>query len=322
VTGRPRADERLRRLLAMVPWVAANDGPAVEEVCARFGIDEKQLAADLELLFLCGLYPYTPDMLIEADIAGGRVWIRYAEYFARPLRLTPAEGLALVAAGTALLAVPGTDPEGPLARGLAKLADALGVDPDDAVEVDLGGASHGLLAALQDAASRSRQVEIDYYAYGRDERATRTIDPWAVFSEAGQWYVRGRDHTRDGAERLFRLDRIRAAKVLDATFEPPTTTETSVFNPRPEDPVLTLELEPSASWVAEQYPNEGVEEVGGGRLRVQLRISEQAWLERLLLRLGSEAVVVAGDGADLARDAARRVLRRYSGTTAVTSAAP
>ena len=53
--GRPRSDDRLRRLLAMVPWVAANDGPAVDEVCARFGIDEKQLAADLELLFLCGL---------------------------------------------------------------------------------------------------------------------------------------------------------------------------------------------------------------------------------------------------------------------------
>ena len=261
-------------------------------------------------------------MLIEADIAGGRVWIRYADYFARPLRLTPAEGLALVAAGTALLAVPGTDPEGPLARGLAKLADALGVDPDDAVEVDLGEASTGLLTTLQDAAARSHQVEIDYYAYGRDERATRTIDPWVVFSDAGQWYVRGRDHTRDGAERLFRLDRIRSVQVLDVTFERPDTAGTSVFNPRPDDPVITLELEPSASWVAEQYPNEGVDELGDGRLRLTLRISERAWLERLLLRLGPEAAVVGGEGADTARVASTRVLRRYTGTTAVTSAAP
>ena len=322
MSGRPRADERLRRLLAMVPWVAANDGPEVGEVCARFGIDEEQLAADLELLFLCGLYPYTPDMLIEADIAGGRVWISYAEYFGRPLRLTPAEGLALVAAGTALLAVPGTDPDGPLARGLAKLADALGVDPDDAVGVDLGETSTDLLTTLQEAAAQARQVEIDYYAYGRDERATRTIDPWAVFSDTGQWYVRGRDHTRAGAERLFRLDRVRAVHVLDTTFERPATTDTSVFNPRPDDPVLTLELEPAASWVAEQYPNEGVEYLDGGRLRVELRISEQAWLERLLLRLGADATVVAGNGADVAQKAAARVLRRYTGTAAVTSDAP
>jgi proteasome accessory factor C len=319
--SRPRADERLRRLLAMVPWVAANDGPTVEEVCARFGIDERQLGADLELLFLCGLYPYTPDMLIEADIAGGRVWIRYADYFARPLRLTPAEGLALVAAGTALLAVPGTDSEGPLARGLAKLADALGVDPDEAVEVDLGEASSDLLATLQEAAAQSRQVEIDYYAYGRDERTTRTIDPWAVFSSAGQWYVQGRDHTRD-AERLFRLDRIRSARLLYGTFERPAATTAAVYNPRPEDPVLTLELEPAASWVAEQYPNEGVDDLGGGRLRVRLRISEQAWLERLLLRLGPDATVTDGDGRQLVRDAAERVLQRYTGRAAVTSDAP
>src|SRR5437660_6303793 len=106
----PGADERLRRLLALVPWVAAREGPAVEDVCARFDMSEAELVEDLELLFVCGLHPYTPDMLIEADISDGRVWIRYAEYFARPLRLTAAEGLALVAAGHSLLAGPGADP--------------------------------------------------------------------------------------------------------------------------------------------------------------------------------------------------------------------
>ena len=39
-------------------------------------------------------------------------------------------------------------------------------------------------------------------------------------------------------------------------------------------------------------------------------MSEKAWLERLLLRVGREANVVEGD-ADLVRRAARRVLARY-----------
>ena len=98
------ADERLQRLLAIIPWVASRDGPRVEEVSARFGCTEAELVDDLELLFLCGLHPYTPDMLIDVDIADGRVWIRYAEYFSRPLRLTPAEGLALLASGRTVLA--------------------------------------------------------------------------------------------------------------------------------------------------------------------------------------------------------------------------
>lgn len=48
------ADDRLRRMLALVPWVAAHDGPAVEEVCMRFGCTERELVEDLGLLFLCG----------------------------------------------------------------------------------------------------------------------------------------------------------------------------------------------------------------------------------------------------------------------------
>jgi hypothetical protein len=43
---------------------------------------------------------------------------------------------------------------------------------------------------------------------------------------------------------------------------------------------------------------------------VTLAVSEQAWLERLLLRLGPDASVVDGT-ADVAPAAARRVLARY-----------
>src|SRR5580704_13931981 len=130
------ADARLRRILAVVPWVVAEDGPTLAEVCARFGYgSEAELQDDLNLLFMCGVPPYTPDALIEVDIGDGRVWIRYADWFARPLRLTPAEALSLVAASTALLAE-GGGVESPLARGLAKLAGALGLT-DEVLDVTL-----------------------------------------------------------------------------------------------------------------------------------------------------------------------------------------
>lgn len=183
--ARRSADARLRRLLALVPWVVAGDGPTLDEVCARFGLSQDELVAELDLLFLCGVHPFTPDSLIDVLVADGRVWIRYADYLERPLRLTPEEGLALVAAGTALLAVPGSDAEGPLARGLAKLAGVLGVDPGEALDVDLGSAPEAVLEALRTAISARRQVEIDYYAYGRDERTRRVVDPHAVFAAEG-----------------------------------------------------------------------------------------------------------------------------------------
>jgi proteasome accessory factor C len=310
---RTTADDRLRRLLALVPWVAAHDGPAVEEVCARFGCTEAELLADLDLLFVCGVHPFTPDTLIEVDVADGRVWIRYADWFARPLRLTPAEGLALVAAGTALLATPGADPEGPLARGLAKLAAVLGVDPDEAVEVELGSAPADVLDAVQRAVADRRALEVDYYSYGRDVWARRVIEPYRVLSMAGQWYVPAWCRQAQ-AERLFRVDRMRAPLVLDEHVEPRASEAPgTVYHPRPDDPVVELELAPEARWVAERYPVEQVEEQDAGRLVVRLRVSERPWLERLLLQLGPAAVVRAGaEGVTAA--AAARVLRLYSGS--------
>ena len=309
---RSNADERLRRLLALVPWVASQDGPTIEEVCARFDCTERELLADLDLLFVCGVHPFTPDTLIEVDVTDGRVWIRYADWFARPLRLTPAEGLALVAAGSALLSEPGTDPEGPLARGLAKLAAVLGVDPDEAVEIELGDAPAEVLATMREAAAARRRVEVDYYSYGKDRWSRRRIDPYRVFSQAGQWYVPAYSHDA-GGERLFRVDRMRDPVVLDETFEPPAEEPTSaVYHPRPDDPVVTLALSPESRWVVEQYPMESVDERADA-LVVTLRVSEQAWLERLLLRLGPRARVVEG-AEGVAAVAAAKVLARYSGS--------
>lgn len=308
---RTSADDRLRRLLAVVPWVVSHDGPEMAEVCARFGIAEKELVEELELLWCCGVHPFTPDSLMDVSFEDGRVWIRYADWFDRPLRLTPEEGLALVAAGAALLAVPGTDPDGPLARGLRKLAGVLGIDAEGAIEVTLGAVPDGLLDSLRAAVADRTQVEIDYYVYGRDERTRRVVDPHAVFAAEGEWYLTGWCHVAE-AERRFRIDRIRSLVTLDQSFEPPATApQPGVFEARPEDPRVVLELTPRARWVAEQYPTESVEELPDGGLRVTLVIAERAWLERLLLRLGPEAVAV--EGADgVAPAAAGRILARYA----------
>ena len=84
--------ERLQRLLAMVPWIAAQDGPRIDEVCSRFGITPAQLAADLEVIWLVGLPPYTPDALVDVVQEGDRVWIHYAEVFGSAHRAHPGPG--------------------------------------------------------------------------------------------------------------------------------------------------------------------------------------------------------------------------------------
>jgi proteasome accessory factor C len=223
------------------------------------------------------------------------------------LRLTPAEGLALLAAGRTHLAVPGSDAAGPLATALTKLEGALDL-PNVIVKVG----EPTFLAAVRDAAARGERVEIDYWSAGRDDLTTRRIDPALAFFAMGEWYVSAYCH-RANAERMFRIDRIRALRATGEQFEmAPTDEIAEVFTPAADDPRVTLEVDPSAAWVADAYPAESVTTRPDGTLEVELAISEPAWLERLLVRLGPEARVLRPETARQAgADAARRVLARY-----------
>lgn len=305
--------ERLQRLLAMVPWIAANDGPTVDDVCARFGLTPAQLAADLEVMWLVGLPPYTPDALIDVVQEGDRVWIHYADVFATPQRLTPDQAVALLTAGASVLALPGADPEGALATGVAKLAAVLGVDAAQVLDVDLGGAQVEVLEVLRQAVREHRRVHLDYYSFGRDQRSERDIDPYVVHAQDGALYVLGHCHQADG-ERRFRVDRIAAAELLDSTFEPRQEPAVAgVFVPDEDDPRVVLRLAPAARWVAEAHPVEDqVEETDGG-LRVTLAIAAEAWFERLLVSLGPDVEVLDApdDLRDAGRRAAARILARY-----------
>ncbi|MEZ5379504.1 MAG: WYL domain-containing protein [Acidimicrobiales bacterium] len=310
------ASDRLRRVLAMVPWIVANPGVEVAAVAHRFGMSEADVLEDLNVVWMVGLPPYTPDALVEVAIEDDKVWIHYADFFSRPLKLTTGQGLALLAATDGLLSVPGTEPDGPLARALAKLAEVLGVEPDVNLEVDLGAAEAPMLAELRQAAEAAQDLIIDYYSYGRDERSTRRVSPWRVSSTGGAWYLEGYCHTAEG-ERLFRVDRI---EDLRPTGEPSahrpddSGPEVRLFHPRADDPKVTLWLAPEAQWVIETYPTESVKRRRDGSSEATLVITAVPWLERLLLRLGSQVRVISADDerlTNLGSAAASRVLERY-----------
>ena len=310
MSPRPLVGPRLRRVLALVPYVLAHPGVTVAELAERFEVSESELEHDLELLPLCGLPPYTADRLIDVWLVDGTVEIRLAEYFERPLRLTPGEGLAILAAGRALLSVPGSEASGPLATALDTLEEALGTR--GRLAVDVGGGD--LVPELQRALEASERIEIDYYSFARDEMTTRVVEPWRVFHAFGAWYLGAWCH-RAGAERLFRVDRVRAVRPTGEHFmfgDHPVEPASVVFQPRPDDLRVTLQLAPQAVWVVESYPHESAEQLDDGSWRVVLAVSEPAWLERLLLSLGPAATIVApADATALAPAAASRILSRY-----------
>ena len=49
------SQDRLPRLLALLPWLRANPGVSFATAAGEFGVPEKQLRSDLELLYMCGI---------------------------------------------------------------------------------------------------------------------------------------------------------------------------------------------------------------------------------------------------------------------------
>jgi proteasome accessory factor C len=253
--------------------------------------------------------------MIDVFVDDGEIRVGVPRLFTRPVRLTPAEGFSLLAAGRAALQLPGADPDGPLARALAKLAAVLEAAPNVAVEVE----QPPFLAEVQAAVERAERIAITYYVGSRDELTERSIDPQLTFLDRGRWYVVADDHLA-GEERRFRIDRIEALRPTGERFE-----HRAVAAPEGGDwfnesdaRLVTLELPESAAWVAEAYPVVSSEPVSSGaggsdvRRRVVLPVVSERWLERLLLRAGPEAVVVdPPDLAGLAASAAERLLARY-----------
>ncbi|MFC6886865.1 MULTISPECIES: helix-turn-helix transcriptional regulator [Actinomadura] len=309
--------DRLARLLALVPYVVSRDSVELGQAAAAFGVSEKQLIDDLNLLWCVELRAPDPYCPIDLSYEGGEIIVTEAESIARPLRLKVDEASALLVALRMLAGIPDLQDRDALSRVIAKLETAAGaaaaVSSQVAVEVDVRGDT---LGRLRQAIGAGRRVHIAYYVPARDENTERDVDPMRLLVVEGNTYLEGWCR-RAEAVRLFRLDRISELSVLDVAAEVPDTAEpidvdAGLFRPSPDDVRVTLDLTASGRWVADYYPCESVEELGEGRLRIVLRTPDTRWVRGLALRLGDEGHVVAPAGLAAAiRGDAARALARY-----------
>lgn len=344
MSGRRRvraAEERLRRLLVVLPWLMERGSTPVAEAAERFGVPADELVADLELASMCGLPPYV-DELVDVFIDEGMVHVGVPRLFTRPLRLNAVEAFELVLAGRAAMEMRGADPDGPLGRGLVKLESWLdagrsggpgsgtGVSGEvtpvagstavpageapPAVAIDL--VRPPLVDELVHAVRRVEELELQYRSVSTDVVSERVVVPRQVFVDRGRWYVLA-DDDRTGERRTFRIDRIvdlvATGRFHDPDDDPLPSPGTWFADGGVER--VTLELRPGARWVVERYPVDEVRARDDGTIEVVLPVATRGWLERLLVRLGPEVTVIAPiELRGLGAAAARRLLARYEGT--------
>ena len=307
-----RTSRRLARILAVLPYIIENDGAEIADLVERFDYDdEADLVKDLHLVFVTGLPGYGPGDLIDVDLFDDEVYVDAAEYFARPLRLTPPEALGLLAAGMTLL----ESDQAPdaLRTAVDKLIGVIGADALDAVAFDVP--TPPFVSTLRQAVLDNHVVRITHVAVATNERTVRDVEGWDVTFSLGNWYLTGFCR-QAGDKRTFRLDRIEDVAVLDETFER-TEVEQGIpvaYTPSESDHVVEFTVDGAARWVAEYYPVES-SVLEDGSIRVRMSVADPLVAARLLLQLGDQARDVRGTAVLEEKEALRhRIRTRYART--------
>jgi proteasome accessory factor C len=327
--GPRNAEARLRSLLVMLPWLMEAGEVPLADVANRFGLTEAEVTKDLELVAMCGLPPYVDEM-IDVFVDDGMVLVGVPRLFTRPLRLTAPEAFALLVSARAVMELPGVDDEGPLARGLVKVAAALNdaglaAPGDDTTGVALDFDRPPLTDELVEAPAAGAELALQHHSPSRAASTERVIVPRHVFADAGNWYVVADDDV-SGERRTFRIDRITSIEAtgnlhaIDPDAAPPES-----FFADTDLTKVTLRLAPAAQWIVDRYPIESTEQVSAPKtasrrtttgestaIDVVVPVASEWWLDRLLVRLGPDAEVLDPESAEAGAAAlAARILAGY-----------
>ncbi|MBA3461586.1 MAG: WYL domain-containing protein [Deltaproteobacteria bacterium] len=315
--------QKIRRLLYIVPYVAKHpEGVAVDTLAKMLGAEREEMLADLELLSQVGPPDGDPGEYLLVSVEEGRVFVDLAHRLTRPLRLTPAEGAALLL-GIKAMRESGIAPFDAAMQGAEKkLLTALGRDAREAeslatstvvAEPDAAVASH--LRALVTAARRSERVEIEYAAVSRAQAEHRPIDPYGIVHHAGEWYMVGHCHKR-GDVRTFRIDRIAALKTTGQKFEQPVGFSLEAYRrerlyvPSADSVTVRIHLDPLAvTRIGANWPVGEVTMQDDGSAELLVDCDGFEWVTQWVLGLGRHAAIVAPDEAKLAMRARLQKLR-------------
>ena len=264
------------------------------DIARDFGCSARDLRTALEAV----IEVEDRDLTIISDVAieDGRLVKHfkggYERDFRRPVRLSPVQARA---AFLALDLVAGAVDPGIYASLRNKVRGAVA---EEVQEIEAGSTFNedvSVVAAIDQSRKEKRVLEIRYPS-GRTIR-TRAIEPLLMSSIDGHWYLNAYCRHAEAA-RLFRLERILTARVLDERFEERAgvelRTEYEDIDPRgyaAKRAVVRFSPE-IARWMEERPELDLLKEHEDGSADYALYYTDESWAARRVMQYLGEAVVL------------------------------
>jgi predicted DNA-binding transcriptional regulator YafY len=309
VVDRPAAPlhpERFAVLQALLAYLLDRCGDNAEaEIAAQELLDDFKIGSLEELqehLSLLNLVNFGGGCYaVYAELDGDTVRVDkelFGDTFRAPPRLTPLEARAIRLALEFVGPMIAADARTPLERVRSKLEETFGeFELAQTPEPQVQRAEEDLVGTLSRGLRERRLVEIDYLKEGDEEVSTHLVEPYALERRLPYWYVHTWDRTRD-AERSFRLDRMRSARLQRGHFDPREGFDPHEFrDARPARIWYSPEI---ARWELEK----GAHRLADGSAVAERPVGSPEWLVGEILSYRGEAVVL--EPPELRREIADR----------------
>ena len=289
----PVAPERFAVLQALLAYLLAACGENKEarfpaaEILDRFPIPAEELEEHLSLLNLVnfggGCYTVYAELRDDEVHVDKELW---GDTFRLPPRLTPLEARAIRLALEYVGPMIAADAHTPLARVRHKLEETFGqFELTQAPTPDVERAEEDLISKLARGMREHKLVEIEYQKEVDAQPSTRLVEPYSLERQLPNWYVHTWDRSSD-AERSFRLDRMKSAKLTRERFTPREAFEPTRLAGAHTAPVLYApEI---ARWAVER----GARRLADGSALRELPVGSDEWLESEILAQRGAAVVL------------------------------
>jgi proteasome accessory factor C len=293
----PVAPERFAVLQALLAYLLAACGEDKEaripaaELLSRFpSVPADELEEHLSLLNLVnfGGGCYT----IYAELSGDHVHVDkelWGDTFRLAPRLTPLEARAIRLALEYVGPMIAADAHTQLRGVRRKLEETFGqFELSQLPQPQIERAEEDLVTTLARGMRENKLVEIEYQKEMDAQASTRVVEPYSLERQMPNWYVHTWDRT-SGAERSFRLDRMRSAKLTREKFDPREGFEPTGLRGARRARILYTPV------IARYEVERGARKLADGSALREIPVGSDEWLESEILSKRGEAVVLEPD---------------------------
>ncbi len=213
-----------QEIFLLLSYVNNHPGITLTALSRKFKHSKREIKKALELASLCGLPDYTPFDLIEVDFEGEKVFLRFADYFEKPLNLSVVEAVAILNT-VKLLKKTGLPLFENLDSAVNKIKGALSGEVSQKIDEAAEGRAivteeiaPEILKKINYCLENCLRAEMVYHTVTRDQLSCRQVDPYLLVLDKGKWYLIAFCHLRQ-SQRRFLVSHIKEFKPLSEKFE-------------------------------------------------------------------------------------------------------